>query len=126
MNYSRQREQVLEYVKSVKTHPTAETVYNKVREKNSNISLGTVYRNLDKLTKEGKLLRIKMANGKDRFDGYTSKHYHAICTKCDRVFDVSLDYFNNVDKVVAKNLNCNVLSHDIIFNIICPDCERGF
>ena len=32
MNYSRQREQVLEYVKSVKTHPTAETVYNKVRE----------------------------------------------------------------------------------------------
>lgn len=125
MKYSRQREQILEYVKSVKTHPTAETVYNEVRKENANISLGTVYRNLDKLSKDGKLLRIKMANGKDRFDGCTLKHYHAICTKCNNVYDIFGNYFKDVDDVICKNLNYKVLSHDIIFNIVCPNCERG-
>ncbi|MDD3303834.1 MAG: transcriptional repressor [Clostridia bacterium] len=126
MNYSRQREQILEYVKSVKTHPTAETVYQKVREDNSNISLGTVYRNLDRLSRDGYLLRIKMANDKDRFDGDVSKHYHAVCTHCNQVFDIFTNYLKDTDDKVSKELNCKVLSHDVIFNIICPDCERGF
>lgn len=126
MKYSRQREQILEYVKSVMTHPTAETVYNEVRKQNSNISLGTVYRNLDKLSNDGYLLRIKMANGKDRFDGNTNKHYHAVCTECGKMYDIFEDYFESIDKTVSSKLDCRVLSHDIIFNIICPDCERGF
>lgn len=124
MKYSRQREQILEFVKSVRTHPTAETVYNEVRKKNPKISLGTVYRNLEFLSEQGNINRIKIANGKDRFDFDISHHYHAVCTKCNKVIDVHVDYLKDVDEKVENTMNLTILSHDIIFNTICKDCDK--
>lgn len=124
MKYSRQREQILEYVKSVKTHPTAETVYNEVRKKNPKISLGTVYRNLVFLAEQGNINRIRIADGKDRFDFDTSHHYHAICIKCKKVIDVYIDYLDDIDLKVSDITNLKVLSHDVIFYTICEECNK--
>ena len=124
MKYSKQREIILNYVKSVKTHPTAEIIYEKVREKDKKISLGTVYRNLEQLHKNGDIKRLKMANEKDRFDGNVLHHYHGICTKCSKIVDVFVDYYDDIDKYVNKKANLEVLSHDIIFNVICPKCKK--
>lgn len=124
MKYSRKRDKILEYVKSVKSHPTAETIYTEIRKQNPNISLGTVYRNLDKLVNSKEIIRLKIANAKDRFDGNTFTHYHAICNNCNKVFDIpNLESLQNVDSEVSSILNCEVLSHDLIFNTICSDCK---
>ncbi len=124
MKYSRKRDKILEYVKSVKSHPTAEEIYTKIRKENPNISLGTVYRNLEKLVNDKKVSRIKIANSKDRFDGDTLMHYHAICSNCNRVFDVpKLEPLQNIDNEVSSILDCEVLSHDLIFNTICSRCK---
>lgn len=124
MKYSRKRDKILEYVKSVKSHPTAETIYTEIRKQNPNISLGTVYRNLDKLVNSKEIIRLKIANAKDRFDGDTLTHYHAICNNCNKVFDIpNLESLQNVDSEVSSILNCEVLSHDLIFNTICSDCK---
>ena len=124
MKFSKQREEILEYLRSVKTHPTAEEVYSEVRKKDKNISLGTVYRNLDRLSKENLILRIEIANGKDRFDRDISSHYHAVCKECGGIVDIFVDYFHNIDKVVEKEINCKVLSHNVIFNTICQNCSK--
>lgn len=125
MRFSKQREEILEYLKSVNTHPTAEDVYFEIRKIDSNISLGTVYRNLDKLTKENLILRIEVANGKDRFDGDISQHYHAICQKCGNIIDIFIDYFSDINKIVEKKIDCKVFSHNIIFNTICQNCYKN-
>src|SRR5574344_891566 len=114
MNYSKQRETILNYVLSVKTHPTAEEVYKEVRKTNKKISLGTVYRNLDKLSNEGKILRLKFSNEKDRFDGDISHHYHGVCDKCGNLVDIFLDYYKCIDDDVEKKTKFKVLSHDIV------------
>ncbi len=125
MKYSKQREVILEYLKSVSNHPTAEMVYNDIRENNPNISLGTVYRNLNKLSQCGMITRLKFANDKDRFDGETGHHYHGICTKCGNIEDIFVDYFFDIDKKIeSKNSTLKVISHDIIFNIICSNCNK--
>lgn len=124
MNYSKQCDIILSYVKSVKTHPTAEEVYTHVRKKNNNISLGTVYRNLEKLAEEKIILRIKMANKKDRFDGNISHHYHGICNNCGKIVDIFTDYYYNIDDDVKNKTALYVLSHDIIFNVICKECKN--
>lgn len=124
MKYSKQRELILEYVKSVKTHPTAETVYSSLRENNPNLSLGTVYRNLDKLAQANNILRLKFANGNDRFDGNIKHHYHGICIKCGDVLDIFTDYFSYIDTIVENSINCKILSHDVVFNTICPTCQE--
>ena len=123
MNYSKQREIIIEYIKNVKTHPTAETIYNDLRIKNPELSLGTVYRNLDRLTKSGEILRLNGFGPKDRFDGNINHHYHAKCEKCLELFDIYIDYFSDIDKKIEENNKYDVLSHEIKFNIICPKCK---
>ena len=123
MNYSKQREIIIEYIKGVKTHPTAETIYNDLRVDNPELSLGTVYRNLDKLSKAGEILRLNGFGQKDRFDGNTKHHYHGQCVKCGNVFDIHVDYFSDIDKRIEEIISCNVISHEIKFNIICPKCK---
>ena len=124
MNYSKQRDAIIKYLKEVKTHPTAEEVYNDLRVQNPVISLGTVYRNLDKLAKSGEILRLKEFGNKDRFDGNNKHHYHAECVKCKKVFDVYQDYFKSIDKQVQEKLGYDVLSHEVKFNVICPMCKE--
>lgn len=123
MNYSKQRDEILKYLKSVYCHPTAETVYENVKVRIPNISLGTVYRNLDTLVTLGEIKKIKLSGLSDRFDGNISTHSHAICTKCGKVIDVYLDGNIDLDKKVERLLNCNVQSHEVIFNVICPECK---
>ena len=69
LKYSRQRESIKRYLMMTKDHPTADTVYLHVKEEFPNISLGTVYRNLNLLTDIGEVIKIPTPDGGDRFDG---------------------------------------------------------
>ena len=69
LKYSRQRESIKNYLASTTEHPTADTVYMHVKEEFPNISLGTVYRNLNLLTDLGEAVKITTPDGGDRFDG---------------------------------------------------------
>jgi len=83
---TRQKQAILGYLSSVKTHPTAETVYKSVKRKIPNISLATVYRILDFLRAAGQIQEL----GTDikHFDGFMHEHDHFICEKCGRILDV--------------------------------------
>ena len=63
-------------------HPTADMVYQSIREELPNISLGTVYRNLRFLVDQGDALSLKLGDGKEHFDGNVNPHFHFICTQC--------------------------------------------
>lgn len=90
MKYSHQREVIRDYVKCNPVHPTADMVYSALKGDYPNLSLGTVYRNLNLLSDVGELMKIRIADGSDRFDGRTDAHYHMVCEKCARVFDIEL------------------------------------
>jgi Fur family ferric uptake transcriptional regulator len=85
---TRQRAVILEELRKVKTHPTADEVYSLVRERMPRISLGTVYRNLDFLAATGEILKLEAAGSIKRFDGDTSLHQHIRCTECGRIGDI--------------------------------------
>ena len=78
MNYSKQRELVLQAVLENPIHPTADGVYQQVRQQNPRISLGTVYRNLNFLAEMGMIRKISMPVGSDRFDGRLDQHDHMV------------------------------------------------
>lgn len=91
LKYSRQRESIKHFLAETKEHPTADTVYLHVKKQFPNISLGTVYRNLNLLTDLGEVVKISTPNGGDRFDGHPEPHNHFLCTKCGRLLDLDLD-----------------------------------
>ena len=124
MKYSRQRELVLAEVKSSREHPTADMVYAALKADNPSLSLGTVYRNLNLLAQMGQIHKIGMPEGSDRFDGRTDEHYHMLCQKCGRVYDVQLDTLSELDGQIQSQTGFLVHSHDLIVRGVCRTCQQ--
>ena len=77
--YSQQRENILLNLQGRKDHPTADMVYEGVKEIQPNISLGTVYRNLAFLSESGQIMKISAGVGPEHYDGNPNPHNHFIC-----------------------------------------------
>ena len=88
LKYSRQREAIKCFLMTRKDHPTADVVYHSLRADFPNISLGTVYRNLDFLTESKEILKLESAGSIRRFDGDTRPHQHVRCRVCGKIGDV--------------------------------------
>ena len=85
---TRQRMMILETLRSLSTHPTAEELHVLVRGKLPSLSLATVYRNLERLSAEGLVNRIPGEGASRRFDGDVSLHHHARCRRCGQLVDL--------------------------------------
>jgi len=123
MRMTKQRTAILEALKSVKTHPTADEVYEMVRSVNPRISLGTVYRNLEAMASEGVIQKLEGFGSKKRFDGDISRHYHIECIRCGRVDDIFIDQLMDIEKKIQTATNYKVTGHSIEFVGICPSCK---
>jgi Fe2+ or Zn2+ uptake regulation protein len=64
---TQQLQVIWDAIKADKSHPTADQVYDKVRRRLPNVSLGTVYRNLQKLVADEKL-QVLMLGRSQHFD----------------------------------------------------------
>jgi len=122
--FSKQREIVFDVLKSSYAHPTANEVFNEARKIDQNISLGTVYRNLDLLCEDKVIEKISTPLGTDRYDYKKSEHSHAICEKCGKVFDFTTNTnFDNIKKEVFTQTNLSVNLEEIRITGICKECK---
>jgi len=121
MNYSKQREFILESVNTL-DHPTAEAVYSYVKEKMPLVSLGTVYRNLNQLADKGIIQRIKISDGSDIFDHTLTPHGHFICAKCGKVIDI--DYNDKHIKEFEKQNSLIVNNYSFELHGLCNQCIK--
>ena len=113
---------ILTYLKSVYTHPTAETVYTEVRKKIPTISRGTVYRNLNRLSEEGKVLKLEIGR-ESHFDGDCCNHQHFICESCGGIFDIHQPELSNHACKKAESAGLHPRCVRIIFKGRCNNCE---
>ena len=90
LKYSRQRESIKEFLMTQTSHPTADIIYENMKQIYPNISLGTVYRNLSLLTDLGEIRKISSVSGADHYDGRIDPHCHFICTDCGRILDLDI------------------------------------
>ena len=103
MRYSYQRETIKKVVKGTNSHPTADWIYNQTKKIIPKISLGTVYRNLKQLSKDGEINTIYDGNIA-RYDWNIESHDHLKCTQCGDLVDVHLahDEFKSIVKTKFK------------------------
>lgn len=120
---TKQRQLVLDVVKSHHDHPSADQLYLQLRSLDDKISRGTVYRNLNLLVENGEILHVKVP-GVDRFEGRLDFHYHLICTECNKVVDISLPYLTEIDQSAAKESGFEIYRHRTIFEGLCPECKK--
>ena len=122
LKYSRQREVIKECLINRYDHPTADMVYMDVRETFPNISLGTVYRNLQLLTDLGEIQKLNVGDGVDHFDAKTFPHYHFICKECGSVIDLQMENIDTIKDIAGVNFDGQIAGHITYFYGICGNC----
>lgn len=123
MNYSKQREVVLDALKQNVVHPTAEKLYSIIQIEYPEVSKATLYRNLSQLAEAGIIKKIDGLETSAHFDHNTHLHYHFICEKCGRVFDVSDEVAKDVVGKTEEETGFKVTNHELVFKGLCKDCQ---
>ncbi len=122
---SRQREAIQRCLMDCQDHPTAETVYLRMKDEFPNISLGTVYRNLSLLSDLGEIQKITASGGPDRFDGNVQPHFHFMCRSCGCVMDINIPPQENLNMLAAADFEGKIEAHTIRFIGLCPNCLQN-
>ena len=121
---TRQRVLILQELRKSKSHPTANEIYMMVRDQLPNISLGTVYRNLEILSEMGYILKLEGCGSQRRYDGDTGNHYHIRCLRCGRVDDLPGNLVLGLSYDPQQIPCYTVYGHSVVLNGICTACNK--
>lgn len=121
---TRQKEVIARVVMDACDHPTADTVLERARAEMPSLSLGTVYRVLKDMARNGEIREVVCKDAPSRFDKTTANHAHFTCVKCGKLKDVFFD-LDKFDKSVVDFDKDVVLESQLIFRGICADCKEN-
>jgi len=122
---TKQRKIIMEELAKVSSHPTADELYKIVRKRLPSISLGTVYRNLELLTKLGEIQKLDICGAKKRFDGKSLRHYHMRCKKCLKIYDLPMQPFSALEKTLKNIDGYLITNYRLEFSGLCPNCNKS-
>jgi len=121
---TRQRRVILEVLEKLNSHPTADEVYEAVRERLPRISLSTVYHNLELLCDRGMIQMLEVGCSKKHFDCDTRDHYHVRCARCGRVENLPIEPFSYLERALRHLSDYEVTGHKLELIGICPQCRQ--
>ncbi len=119
-----QRSAILEELRRERFHPTADELYERVRQRFPRISLGTVYRNLQVLVNDGRIRKVESDGKLMRFDGTLDEHQHIRCLSCGRLEDVGFGLKPGLMDSVSAESGYDVTGCAVMFEGLCPDCRK--
>ena len=122
--HSRKRDSILQAIKSSCAHPGAQEIYAKLKPEIPDLSLGTVYRNLQLFRKEGTVAFVGTINGEERFDGIVTPHPHVCCTSCGKVADLGGNLpaeFSNPAPMSIPGFTIDM--RNVTLYGLCNDCK---
>lgn len=122
---TRQRQVVLEELRRVCNHPTADELFHQVRRRLPQISLATVYRNLDVLAREGSVRRLDAGSGPARYDGDLAPHYHVRCEACGHLEDMHEPVLATPELPQATEGGYQFTGVRLELLGICPACQTA-
>lgn len=122
---TRQREVVLEVIQQAEHHLTANEIFEESKHRLPSISFATVYNSLRYLKEAGYIAEIQFGfSGANRFDAKTTRHDHAICTKCGTLVDMDLDLPADLVNKAAKTSGFKPESLELTLRGLCPECNK--
>lgn len=123
MKFSKQRELILNYILNSHEHLTADTIYADLKKDNPELSLGTVYRNLTKLTEIGAIKKVSLPNQVDKFDKNLEPHAHFICDECGSITDINIPGMDKFLDKISDEDGISIRKYDLTLNGICRKCK---
>jgi Fe2+ or Zn2+ uptake regulation protein len=119
-----QRQCIFRALEGDATHPTAESVHQKVRLEMPNVSLKTVYQTLNDLTELGAISMLDVGTGSARFDpNVETSHHHLVCRSCGKVRDMAGEFPGlTVSRRAVQGFAVD--SAEVVFRGLCDECRN--
>ncbi len=119
-----QRLAVMGALRSRRDHPTADHIYQEVRQQLPAISFNTVYKTLEVLCQKGMVIKVNPLHAVARYDGVTGQHAHLICRQCHQIVDLDWEA-SEVPTLPALELHGFQIEHpSLTFWGLCPGCQQ--
>ncbi|MBI5038949.1 MAG: transcriptional repressor [Nitrospirae bacterium] len=119
-----QRIAILKFLEGNTDHPAAEDIYRKVRRRYPTISFATVYNTLQTLTEKGDLLEITIDPTRRHYDPNTTPHHHIVCTDCNEIMDVFVDYSDVLTLPSHVLREFKPVGNHVDFYGVCRKCQK--
>jgi Fur family ferric uptake transcriptional regulator len=123
VRHTRQRQVILEELRNTDIHPTAAELHGLVQIRLPKISLGTVYRNLELLVKNGMARKLDSGSAQARYDGDIHDHYHIRCVDCGRLDDIPVEATKTDPGRVTRMKGYKIVGYRLEFAGICKHCQ---
>lgn len=121
---SKNREAVLEVLKGTTIHPSADWIFEKMKEINPNIGIATVYRNLKTLLAQKEIIKVDVGDGLDHYDAQTAiRHDHTYCTSCGAIGDIEAISASSLEKFAHDKFS--VETYSLVLFGKCEKCQKG-
>jgi Fe2+ or Zn2+ uptake regulation protein len=122
MRYSRQRHLVQETLQKSHSHLSADQIYRMVKSVDSNISIATVYRNLNQLCEMGEIMKLNVPDAAGYFDGNSKAHFHMQCEQCGNIVDIPENIIPDINHLVNRATHFKITKSQLFFRGICLTC----
>lgn len=116
MKYS---EKILKIIEDSRSHPTAEQVFDALRQVCPGVALATVYNNLNRLWQDGRIRKVSVEGMPDRYDR-VARHDHLVCKGCGKLLDIEL---SDMTEQLQKQVKVPILAYDLKLLYLCQDCR---
>lgn len=123
MRYSRQRHLVQETLQKSHSHLSADQIYRLVKGIDSNISIATVYRNLNQLCEMGEIMKLNVPDSAGYFDGNSKAHFHMQCEQCGNIVDIPANIIPDITHLVNKATQFKITESQLFFKGTCSICS---
>ena len=121
---TRQQTAVYETLRDDHSHPSADEIFLRVRKSLPRISLGTVYRNLQRLVEEGKIRMLFSGGRSVRYDPVLAEHDHFICQQCGQIFDMMLEDDRQENLTLLREQGFTIEAQSLSIHGLCRNCSQ--
>ncbi|MGA2151643.1 MAG: transcriptional repressor [Geobacteraceae bacterium] len=119
-----QRRIILENLASRADHPTADQIYEAVKERIRGLSRTTVYRVLETFVLLGVVTKVSNPQAKARFEADTVRHHHLICSGCKSVTDCHDERLDGIEVPAEVGTGFEVRNFSLAITGLCGSCRR--
>lgn len=119
---TKQKQVILDYLKSDKKHPTIQEIHTKIQNNNSKVGIATVYRNINKLVDEKQINKLQIGDV-SHYDGNITPHDHFICKNCGKIIDLFDNNYDSLIKDVENKHQLKIEQLSILYEGICEECN---
>jgi Fur family peroxide stress response transcriptional regulator len=105
-------------------HPTAQSIYDKVKKVHPTVSLATVYKTLQVLRDLDLIQELNFPKGQARFDPYIKPHVNLICQQCGSIEDLDDPTAREITEKVSTAAKFKPNGQRIDVYGICQKCNK--